>query len=492
MGRLGIWGTSLVGCAALTAACGGAATRTAPGGETNGGATAEASSGTTAGGETSGGTTAKAGAGGAGGASPVDIGGEAGATPAGGAVQQAAERGLAPDEVELRTEVLAGHGFSLLSSLCPQSDWDWLGEDAGSVAGEARSLKSVHVRAGRDGELELVTLTTAGGVPKVQVAPLRQVGLGYSASEVATCAALVGYEDFKTRRYVARDMHLVFRKSAESLTAVVAATASDEPATSESKVDQEPPHLRPVVSLNGGEVDNVGWWLALGHLFFDEPVVEADLGLIGPNEEEASWKRLSEGGFVTGYQVQDVLSSDFRIVGAAHDLSGNELIEQRYPGIDSIFSDGNFEGAVALRSSDEFEGQGAPNCDGAGVLPSTTGSWHPLPEVPPIAGEQSLLITPGCTFWLRIPRQPGATKLRFEMQRLAGEHPLDDGSFTASVTSLGVGGDRIDTQLSMPAELEEPVGSIVAPSASLPATGDDLWVSLYSRGYFWLDSLRTE
>ena len=254
-------------------------------------------------------------------------------------VSNLAEQGLSEADVELEPLALADRSYVLESKLCPD-EWDegeqFLG--TGGARG-GHGMATLHVRASKNGALEAVTYTSAGGEPLVEVHAMRRSGLGWDISLVKTCARLLltDGEDwhYDTFRYTARRAHLVFLKTSGSETTLRMVVSGEQgPLASDAGPDSAPPRLERI-DRSGDVVDGYEETEQERYFAFSEPLAPNSRVFIRDSlGEEVDVEYLLSENYAIGYTLRlDVLDTSHtpKVLGQVQDLAGNPLVfEQPY------------------------------------------------------------------------------------------------------------------------------------------------------------------
>lgn len=475
------------------------------------------------------GVAAKGGSGGDSGNGGDSGSGGDGAAPCSPAACLAAS-GLSPADVVVDADELVGKSFTLTEGTLCTDYW------SDTSFYPQLSLLTVHVRRSATGELEAVASTGAIGedyegdrgvlgTPHVDVVPMKQTGLGWNLEGLVTCSVLAyGFEySFHTDRYVAESAHVVFERdlgSNEPVAVRVAAStyACDEdetchdhgpPALMRGVPDTTPPEWA-VLRLGGTyDIDGIPNEGFAKTYFFSEPIGEASVSVRDEAGHRLDAVLLEEDGYVVGFEVDDVLSSDLELHVAANDLAANvvQLVEP-YAGI-SLEPASDFESSMARgtdwRDTDSWgDGSSPSQCDHVGARTTTAGAFYEFDlDVQALAGEQSFLLGPGVyadcyVTYLRVQRPPGATELAFEARTISAPVSWPEG-LAVKIWSLqpgdeGVGYQDPRTWTIDPEHQQADVAasSIETFSFALPPEGDDFLLEVRPSSYLWMDSLRTE
>jgi hypothetical protein len=405
--------------------------------------------------------------------------------------------------VELDADVLIGRSFTLSSSLCLPDGAGGEGSIGGGPGG-GDPLPIFHVRAAELGGLEAVTYTSDGGLPLVEVTPMRRAGLGWSLSDAATCASLryEFEESYVTERYRARALHVVFVKGAQpaDLMATVAISAGAEVLVSTAELDELAPTLEPLDLEGRYSVDLVRHIGFTKHFVFSEPMPGAtELVIEDAKGATVEVEPRLQQGYLVGFEVEDVLSNDFKIAGELKDLAGNPLaVPVPYPGLQLAAVAGDFEQEASFIDQRHWDADGSTPC--------STGTLASLEELglSALAGSHSFATGSeygSCPSWLRLEAAPGATEIVFDA-RLVGSAPEAElGTVRVCTSSLGVAGDgvcssveggwTVDTDYVAPKPVVSKMRTLTFPLA--PGSTDvliELDAGEYQR--LWIDSLRAQ
>jgi hypothetical protein len=418
-----------------------------------------------------------------------------------------AEQGIDEAQIVTDPELLAGSGFQLTGSLCPDSQWEGQWPFPGGDKFDIASLATFYVRATDAGGLELVTSTgvTGGGLTgdrRVQITPLLRSSRGFSAERVFTCARL-GHVDadygFRTDRYESNHIQLVFWQEAPdaALRARLVAAGEGPTLVSEAERDTTAPEFSEVkVYAKVQSVDDFDTGAFNYNLVFSEPLAdEAEVDVSNETGALLDVEYFSSEGYRVGCKWNDAVAGKVTATLRLIDLNGNAGSEApTFRSVTLTPTESDIEAGVAFMTLASWEP--AAYCSRPGALDSPLG-WLPV-DLPALTGSQSFLIQEfDCAPGFRLSRATGATRITFEARSI--EQHDHESRVSVCIYSLGVGDDEHcssqlvtadpDTAYSTAATLVRQPQSF---SFALPEGDDDVLVTISASQALWFDSLRTE